>query len=603
VLLCAFVLPLTSAAFRNNDQASILSGALQIARGQASFWRAPFFAYDKTYGTYLLLAIALRFIPNTNPVALGNIFEIALLGTAMVSLAFLSYRSAPPWLLLVPLLCPALTIYAPFLGTASVSFAFLLIAFVCCRFSQPPALRLVALALVGIAASCRADVVLAMPAFLLSSIPRNSLRGLLGKGWLWLFAAASIVPTLCGRLITLRPSPTFPRLPFIPKVFLAFVVFALGVGAFTLIVLLFAKYAAMALQKPRWRLFYTLLALSAVIPLGFYLLEMVTPRHFLLVCAVLIFLGSSRRTARLYRVELKRRRRLTRAVVAALVASATVPWLIGVSAPSLSRIRPTLFQPTGFPTTHGRFPMGAYAAFIYRLKIKDHFRVDHNQRIWLSASSVDYHPCPTGEVPLLETPMVAYLELAVRLQNKAPLILESWKDAPCGTAYVDARSVTRSWLMGPSFFHSEILKHKVSFVSRDATEGEPILLAEVAQPQSKTASLLVELQHYFAGQEFEIFSQEQVSQAGQTTRSLAQTLYITLTPPYHYVLFSDVPGCHTDAPSVSFKHFEDGKTQFLRWAWDGSSQQRPYSVEVRCPPAELWGWAQTVLPVYLSPYK
>ena len=99
---------------------------------------------------------------------------------------------------------------------------------------------------------------------------------------------------------------------------------------------------------------------------------------------------------------------------------------------------------------------------------------------------------------------MAYLELAVRLQHKTPVIVKDWKKAPCGFMYVDSRSVTRT--VSP-LSHSpdlrDVLSSSIAVASRD-NEGQPILLVETNKPHSVEGIILLELRDFFGGREFEV---------------------------------------------------------------------------------------------------
>lgn len=593
VLLCGFVIPLTSAALRDNDQAAILSGALQLARKEASFWHASFYNYDKQYGTYVLTAGALQLWRKANPVIVGNALQLLLFSIGMFSLVVGPgrYRNTPLWLLLPALLCPALILYAPFLSTATFSFGFILLAFATSGLFRTRTTEPVVYLLLALAAACRGDVVLAVPAFLLAQMPRKVPSRLLRDRRVWWSLTSAIGPVLFGRLIYTQPVRNLAPF-FMGKVFAAFIVFALGVGALILMVLLFVAYARLAGQRRGWRWFYALLSASVLIPFVFYSIQLHSPRYFYLTCAVLIFVGCSRRTAALYRAMRARWGGQVRLAVCAITAASVAPWVVGAYAPSLSHIRPTLVHSTTFPTADGRFPMGGYAAFVYKLRVAGQFGVDHNQRIWLSATRVRYETCPDGRVPLLDTPMVNYLELAVRLQNKTPAVLDSWPSGSCAFVYTDARSLTRQQSAGPSRDLSSLLRWQVSVASRDSQSGQPILLVQARGPASEEARLFSELRRYFSGREFEVFFANQATLGDHGT--------LELTPPYQYVLFSDAIPCSVDTPVGDVSRSGNGARGFLRLAWDWSHERRQSLVRVNCRSAKLWGWAQSVLPPYMS---
>jgi hypothetical protein len=227
--------------------------------------------------------------------------------------------------------------------------------------------------------------------------------------------------------------------------------------------------------------------------------------------------------------------------------------------------------------------MGAYGVFLWHIK-QSKFSIDYNQRLWRSAESVDYRTCNNADVPLANSQAVAYLELAVRLQRKTPVIVKDWKKAPCGFMYVDSRSVTRP--VSP-LFHApdlrDVLSSRVAVASRGG-EGQLILLVETGKPQSLEAVILSELGDFFGGREFEVMFMP------------TDTGTVRFIPPYRYVIFTDGLSCRAQPEG---KLLVSNGLGHLKLTWDGEIANRPVSAMVSCRGAKVVGWAGSVLPDYM----
>ncbi|MDQ2712301.1 MAG: hypothetical protein M3Y24_08750, partial [Acidobacteriota bacterium] len=190
-VLCLLVCPFVSAVFRDNDQAAILSGSWQIAHRQASFLHATFYNFDKQWGTFLALSALYRLLPRVDPVLAANAALVFVASLAWLSLGIRMGRTRnPPLALVLPiLLSPVLILYMPFLGTGWFSLAFLLLAFFFLGNVKSKTSQFIGLLFVVVAAACRADVVLSIPALVLSQSSRTGFLSLLRRPFLWLAGA------------------------------------------------------------------------------------------------------------------------------------------------------------------------------------------------------------------------------------------------------------------------------------------------------------------------------------------------------------------------------------------------------------------------------
>ncbi len=577
--LLVLVYPFVSSTFRDNDQATILSGGWQIARRQTPFLHALFYNFDKQWGAFLALTWLYRLVPRADPVWAANFLLTIAASLAWLSVAFRlgRTRSYPFPLVLPVLLSPVLILYMPYFGTAWLSLAFLLLGFFFIGdFRSRPKL-LFGLFLVVIAAACRGDVVLAIPALALSQISRARFRNLVRRPLPWLLAAAAIVPVLAGKLLAGAALPDTNPFSFDARSYFGFLFFGFTPALLSLLLLAVAIFLRLAIRKPRFRFFYTCFALSPLIPLGFYSLQLYTLRYLFLTIAAVLFVVSSRRSVWLYRSFRRARPSVARRASAALVALTIFPWLIGFNIPVLSQPRLTVANPTRFPTGDGAFPMDAYLGFAWQTLFEDHLRIDHNQKIWLAARSVRYRACNDGTVPLLITPMSDFLEFAIRLQNKRPRPIDYLAESPCGWAYVDVRSIIRGYRPTPR--DGPFFLRRIVFAST-TNNGELIALVDSTSQPSPETRLLTSLAKMFAARATEIFT--------------ASSFRIPITAGVEYAVFSDRPCRFDPTPPRS------NGLPLIQAAWVGALSNTRQTVEATCPAAALSGWARTVEPPYIG---
>ena len=506
IALAALTLFSLGSAFRDNDQAMFLFGGLQLSHGRYATTATPIYNFDKQWGTYFSLDFLFRAFPHADPVLGGNALQVALLLPALLACIFVlnRYSRTPLWLFLPIVFSPALVLYMPFLASASMSLAFLLFALAALRGGRRLILATVC---VAAAAACRGDAVLVIPVMICSTVPRCSLWNLLKSRTAWLLSSAALLPVLLGKLIDTRYESDLAGFAFYPFAFGGFLVFALGIGALFVLGAIFVSRITMLMRTRAATAFYALELFAFIIPIAFYWSQLYSPRYLFLTLVSILCVVSSKRTILSLQA--------TPAILSrSMIAIAILPWFVGLRVPDLHRIRPTLTDATVFPTADGAFPMGAFAAFTYQLVARDHFDLDHNQKTWDSAKTVNYETCPGGIVPIVNSPMRNYLMLAAELQGKHPLFIRAVADSPCGLAYVDSRSIARGNLP-PDFLSGAGLK----FVSQRAELGRPILIAQTNRASSEGAEELLKLPTVLHGIDAEVFP-------GLSLR------YRTVFPPY-----------------------------------------------------------------------
>lgn len=426
-----------------SDQASLLYGAQQLARGVTTPRTADFYNYDKQYLTYWLLAAAYRLLPGVHPVVLGNVlsFSVFWAGVLAVFLEKPIRRFEQAAALCACVLAPAVWMHSPFLGTNSLSFGFLLLAWA----AWPEAgasgrRRVTALLLVGLAVGARADALLVLPWFAWTVTPAGGCNKLLRRPGPYLVGGTGLVSFLVGRII-FTGDAVYANAPyFSPKLYAAYLVFGLGAATG---VLLWLGIALLAVVRRRWgqgrptAVFYALGFLGLLLPWAYYSVQLFSTRYWTPLLCALIGGLLTRRGCALCRWPRHQRRALLAAWV--LLAAAVAPLFVGIHLPFPDR--PTLItsEPTLFPTGDGLQPMGAMFSFLRALAINPGHNIDHNQATWLSAAQADLQPDATGRVPILQAPLQSYLQLAAALKGLESHIVPA--EAPA--FYTDARDLLR----------------------------------------------------------------------------------------------------------------------------------------------------------------
>ena len=586
-VLCLLVFPFVSSAFRDNDQAAILSGSWQIAHHQASFLRATFYNFDKQWGAFLALSTLFRVFPRVHPVLAGNVMLAALAALAWLSLGFRTgrARNAPFPLLLPILLSPVLILYMPFFGTGWLSLALLLLAFFFMGDVDSKSSRLLGLLLLAAAAACRGDVVLAIPAMALSQMSRARLRNLLLRPLLWLAAGAAIAPVFLGKALAGAVIPDANPLSFDPKAYFAFLLFGMTPAVIALLCISIITFLFLALQKHRFWFFYASIAFAPLIPLGFYSVQLYTLRYLFLTIVSVLFVVSSRRFAWLWKVFIRDYGRPARWTAAGIVMLTVAPWLVGLNVPALNHPHLTVSNPTRFPTGDGRFPMGAYLGFQWQVFFRDHLAIDHNQQIWQAAQSVKYETCSDRTVPFLFTPMSNFIELAIRLQGKTPRLIDYLAQSPCGLAYLDARSVIRGYR--PTDRDGPMFQERITFVS-SSDNGQLVARIDASGKQTKEGQSLEELHRILEGRNTEIFLRDSRSK---------MNWHISVEPGLKYAVFSGQPCQISIVGNAAPMQLET--LGLIRGAWTGNFVDEDQTATANCQDS-FSGWARTVLPAYMG---
>jgi hypothetical protein len=581
------VLGTTTGAIRYEDEADYLNAALQLARGEVSLWHADFFNYDKEFGSYWFLSWVLRAADSQSAVLAANLAQAIAFCLSIGALFLYKLRYCSLTLILPFLLSPVFVLYAMFFGTCTISLAFLFLAFA--TLSRSNRFRLVlGCLLIVIAAACRADVVLVIPTLILSQLSRRPLLGLLRSPIALAVSASAILPPVVGLVWTVGTNDVFQTsLPYGLLPIAPFVCFGLGVVVLICIAWSSIFFLLVAKRKARGRVYYLLRALSPLIPLGFYIYQLATPQHFLLTLACYLFTISDRRSPLVFwwlRPGGERRN----VVATGLILVVVVPWFIGLKAPTLQGIRLTFETPQVFPTSHGHFPMGAYASYMLRNR-QSGYILDHNEKIFLAAERARYEPCD-GKVPVLLTPMHNYLTLAVRLENLLPKTVNDPSEISCGYAYTDARSLLRNDLDVGRYAKDgtgrslALARHAAALVAAD--EGQAILRVDTSS-STELGSILGALNERFLGREieFEAHSPDAKFALGDLTNG--------------GMVYALTSGKCAMSPSISQADVTilDEKRLYL---WDVTSADSYRQIDVTCPGDGLVGEVKLTLPSWMA---
>ena len=424
------------------DQGWLLDGAAGIANGHLDVARGDF-NFDKQFVSYLLPGVLFRFFPRPfNPdllVLAGNVLAMAFFWGAFLGLLARSARRVPLALALPVILTPAFLVHSPFYGSAFVSAAFvMLLAAVLNRkhWNRPCHAAVFALAFCAVGA--RLDAILLLPLLAMLHGPRRAMAGVLKSPNTWLMAAAGLAAFFLGRALYLEPAIDFAPQPFVLKQAAAYLAFGLGGSGLLLLAALHAVWRARRLNRCRvWLVF---LAAGLAMPMGYYCLQLLSPRHCVIgALSALVFIcaGSGGAILRVY----FRRKVFGPALKFALVLAALAPVFVGLDIPELRHPRLTFTQPTLAPSAAGVCPLGAYLGHALNVR-RQHGFMDQNQAIWAAAKTTQFES-DAGGVPILITPVESYLILAIRLQDKSPRHQPLQIGQLPPRFYMDSRSLMR----------------------------------------------------------------------------------------------------------------------------------------------------------------
>lgn len=400
VLLVLLVLSASGPVMRESDQASLLDGAVRIARsGEVA--DQEFYNYDKQFGSYWALAILFRVtdldVLEVDPAAVvsaGNRFASILFSIGLLAAFAMSWRrdfSFIP-LLLATVLTPVVVFTVPLLSSNVLSAAML------CALAAALRVRkrgwghdLLCAALAAMAVGFRADAVLVLPLLCLLNVPRLSWAGLLGDRRHWTMLVAALGALVLGREIT-KIEPYNPGVMFDLRLYGAYVVFGLAGAGLLLLWIPSRIFFSGVRRKAFWRI---ALAGSFLLPLGYYSLYLYTPRHLFLSGLIPLWFVISLRGERWWRVLY--RQPFTKVVIWSAVVVSAFLWVGGLRFRDFSKFTVVGSDPTTYPTADGFWPMGCYREFMGRLAHAQDRPIDYNQELWNAWRKADLDSLPEGQ--------------------------------------------------------------------------------------------------------------------------------------------------------------------------------------------------------------
>lgn len=389
LLFAGVLLWVVGPVMRESDQASVMDGALHIAR-DGKLAGVAFYNYDRTFVSYWMLAgvfkgLGLEWAHADTLVFAGNMLACALF---LAGFAVAWVRCGPSdwcgWVVvLCCLLCPTLLFSIPLLSSNMLSAGWLFLLVAMMQGRGHLAGDLLAALVAYLAVGARADAVLVMPLLSVLSCRESSWASLFGDRRIWMVGIASLLALATGWALSSIP-PFNPPAIFEPHTFAAYFVFGLG-GALLLLVGLVAWKSAQLFKKPS--LYGALTLLSLLAPLLYYSWLMYTPRHLVTGALVLIYSTMFDRGRQWWSEMMKSR--YGRAVVMGSAGSCAVLLFVGLSMDSMKGGKPTMGRATYYPTSDGHWPMGANLNFLLRLKHASSEPIDHNQRVWGAWKDID----------------------------------------------------------------------------------------------------------------------------------------------------------------------------------------------------------------------
>jgi len=393
IIVALLWIPALGPVMRESDQAALVRGAVGLAAGETSYFDAALYNYDKQYVTYWVGALAVKIFGvggHDEVLSTTNIAAFAILISSLLAYVFGSYHNGTikAVSLAVYFGSPAIFLSAPLCSSNVVAAGFLIFATVFFVLSVRWLRWMLIPVAVFFAVGARQDVVLCLPFLCWATNREGTFLGLLSSVENWLAFIAALVAVGVGGIISPSGWGGFYPVFFYPKVFLAYTVFGVGIGSILFFVLIgyFTLFGrAKETAGGRSRIYMLIGSFFLVLPFGFYLLQLFSPRHFVVPLTLLLIIGLSPVFGKGGFLEF----RVSRLWAVVLGMVTLVPFLVGVRLPELSQPKVTVASPTLYPTTDGHWPMGGYLGFLKRLAKAPTDPVDHNQAVWAAVRDGD----------------------------------------------------------------------------------------------------------------------------------------------------------------------------------------------------------------------
>jgi len=416
---------------RESDQAALLTGAVELARGEAALAGNGSYNYDKQYMSYWFVAAVLKVSGAVG--ADGTLAEVVRVANRAAAILFaaalilvVSLRREWTWhgvgLLVCVLLSPVVAFSGLLLSPNLISGAFLLFLVARLGFGgrrgaaegfsgdglECPGLmgwaRAAGAGLLSFAAvAARQDAILLMPLLVALVVPWESWKSPLAHPLTWSMGVGCVLALMVGRWIDPSPTP-LPQVFFSAPTFMVYLVGGLGGCLIALVV--FSWHQFRGWSGGRW-----LVACAVLVPLVFYCFMLFTPRHLfasVLALAATLFLPGGEV---LWRAAVSTMG--GRILVLAAVIATLVPWVVGVRMTGWTSGRVVMTDSTPYPTTDGFWPMGAYGSFFVRLGRSCERPIDHNQEVWEAWASMEADQLPSGSAAVISSGLISFGRFAL----------------------------------------------------------------------------------------------------------------------------------------------------------------------------------------------
>lgn len=379
---------------RESDQASLLSGSVELARDGQLIGRADY-NYSRQFGSYWLLSPAFK-LAGLDQVG-AEPAQVVKFGNLLAALVFLIGLFALLWkrgpeswwdwgVVGAVLLCPVIFFSAPLLSSNLISAGFLC-QLVLLITGEKNLVRDVGCGLFGFAAvAARADAVLVLPLVSLLSVRKLGWRELFGERRLWFLAIGSVLALIVGTLVSVQVTARYSAF-FQPMVATSYIVFGLG-GAFLVLTGMSFWLLRKGGRNPDWHGVWV--AIAMFVPLAFYGRVLFSPRHLMTTALVVLFFVCFEK-GREWLLEM-RAGRGGKVFLAIVISTTWVPMVVGVRLTSMKSGGLANSSPTLYPTADGYWPMGCYGQFFSWLRDAAAKPIDHNQRVWEAWTRVESLP-------------------------------------------------------------------------------------------------------------------------------------------------------------------------------------------------------------------
>ena len=388
---------------RESDQASIIDGAVQLARGSALSGQ-EFYNYDLLFGTYWVVAIIYKLLGLAHSdgdlpayidslVLAANVLSAVLFLTSLWTLLpRVKFTTVTQVVVLgCVLLSPVLLFSSSLCSPALCSAAFLVGLISLLSADRKGFKGNVSLAVVSFCAvACRADAVLALPFLCCLAAREERLISLVKDSRFWMMLVGAVLAIGVGK--ALFPYEMHqPERFFTPLLFASYLIF--GLGASVLLYGLIVGYGVFQLRKGA-RLFHLVYLLAFLTPMLYYATAFFTPRYLILTSVLILATLFFERGNALWLV--LNTRRVTRVGVLGVGAVAVLSFFVGIQLRGIKTPNLVMTNATYYPTADGYWSMGSSGALLLKIKQSNDIPLDHNQRVWSAWKGVS-----PGEVPSL----------------------------------------------------------------------------------------------------------------------------------------------------------------------------------------------------------